>query len=261
MGVALSTHVTSAPVFLASAIIGFISFAFTVSTFLRVFWESLATLFAAETEIHAYLTNLRVELDEEKASLRQLRRHNRDFGHSKHGRQKGRTSCRLDDVTIRSLQDVLRHLSKRFKTLEQPFLWENNASGARRSRSTIYPQARESGAWEDDQKVDRRSSRVAPHGRHRATDDDDDDDDREWARGHDYADITLAKRFVWLRRRAEAVSLTESLSRLQTRRIARQIGEVTVALYEYGSMIEDMRHDVDSVSARLNRVVGIRRVD
>lgn len=256
MGVTFSTPVQTGPVFFAGTIIGFISFAFTVATWLRVFWENINTIFAAETEIHAYLSNLRIELYEERASLRQLRRHNREFGHSSHGKAKGRSVCRLDDVTLRSLTEVVRRLTKRFKKLEQPFLRQNDAAGRRRPRESGYPYARESGSWEDDIKGGRREARRKS--RHVDEDDDEDDDDIS---GNDYCDITPAKRFVWLRRRSEAISLTESLSRVQTRRIARQVGEVTVALYQYGAMIEDIRDDLEDVTGRLNRVVGIRRVD
>lgn len=255
MGVTLSTHSTLAPISLASTIIGFISFAFTVTTWLRVFWENLHTLFEAESEIHGYLSNLRIEIWEEKASLRQLRRHNKDYGHS--GRKgKARVHLRLDDVTIRSMQDIVRHLTRRFKKLEAPFLEENTATGRR--RPTSYPYARESGSWEDDHKsgARRRGHRRAPEGQQ----DLDEEYDEDWA-NNEYCNITLAKRFVWLRRRSEAINLTEALSRLQTRRIARQVGELTVTLYEYGDMIEDIRDDMQGLTGRLNRVVGIRRVD
>jgi len=48
---------------------------------------------------------------------------------------------------------------------------------------------------------------------------------------------------------------------LQTRRIARQVGEVAVVLHEYGDVIEEMRHSISITENRMNRVVGIRRVD
>lgn len=41
MGVAISTQSTLAPVSLASTVIGFVSFAFTVATAVRVFWENV----------------------------------------------------------------------------------------------------------------------------------------------------------------------------------------------------------------------------
>lgn len=255
MGVAVSSHSALAPISLASTIIGFVSFAFTVTTWLRVFWQNLNTLFEAESEIHAYLSNLRIELWEERSSLRKIRKHNKDFGHSTHGKGKGRTKLRLDDATLKSMQDIMRHLTRTFKRLEQPFL-EPNPTPVRR-RDPTDPYARESGGWEDDVKTARGARR---HYRARRDEDDDDDDDEGWS-GMQYCNITLGKRFVWLRKRSEAISLMENLTRVQTRRIARQVGEISIALYEYGAIIEDVRDDTEAVSSRLNRIVGIRRVD
>lgn len=248
MGVTLSTNSTLAPISLVSTIIGFISFAFTVSTFLRVFWDNLHTLFQAETEIHDYLSNLRTQLYEERASLRSLRRHNKDWGHTGHRGKAGARGIRLDDRTIKSMQESIRHLLRRFKALEQPFLEGNNA--ASRRRPSHDPYGRESGRWSDDDlKAPAQNARQAV-----------DDADEDWP-GNPYCDITLVKRFAWLRRRTEAIALLESLSRVQTRRIARQVGEISVALYEYGGVIEHLGQDMEHVTGRLNRVVGIRRVD
>lgn len=208
------------------------SFAFTVATALRVFWENLNTIWDASQEVHEILTSLRIELYEERNSLRQLRRHNKEFGHRHNN--KGRVPLKLDDSTIRSMQESIRHLIRRFKTLEKPFLAENTATGRRR---------RSSYTWDDEKDV-------------RGKDDDDDNLDP-----YQYCNMTLGKRFVWLRTRSKAVGLMDSLSRVQTRRIARQVGEISVALWEYGGDVDGLRDGLDDIQGRLNRVVGVRRVD
>ena len=57
------------------------------------------------------------------------------------------------------------------------------------------------------------------------------------------------------------MSLLQAMQRVQTRRIARQVGEIAVVMHEYGDVIEEMRHSIAMTESRLNRVVGIRRVD
>ena len=74
MGVAISTHSTLAPVSLASTIIGFISFAFTVGTATRVFWTEISTWSAAPSGIDDALTNLKQSLLEERYHIKRARR-------------------------------------------------------------------------------------------------------------------------------------------------------------------------------------------
>ncbi|KAI6804549.1 hypothetical protein KC361_g66 [Hortaea werneckii] len=73
MGIYLSTTATS-PFFLTSGIIGFVSFAFTLGTFIRVLWSNFSTLGEAPHEVHTYLTNLRTELLEERANLKVMKK-------------------------------------------------------------------------------------------------------------------------------------------------------------------------------------------
>lgn len=256
MGVTFS-HITTSPIFFASAIVGFVSFAFTVATWLRVFWNNINSLFAAESEIHGYLSTLRIELYEEKASLKRLRRHNRGLTHSSTG-TRDRAGLRLDDATLRSLIDVLRRLTRRFKNLERPFLMENDAIGKRRPSG--YPYGRESANWETEMKDTRSRGRRGSERRNRRDVDDDEDEDQYWV-SSDYCDITFAKRSVCLKRRSEAMDLTESLSRVQTRRIARQVGEIAVSLHDYSVMIDDIRQDLEDLTGRLDRIVGLRRIE
>ncbi|THW66799.1 hypothetical protein D6D25_01667, partial [Aureobasidium pullulans] len=141
MGVTLSTQSTLSPLSLASTVIGFVSFSFTLATLLRVFWGNITTVLNAHDEIHDYMSNLRVQLYEERQSLRNLRRHNKEWG--KRRRTKGIPLPRLDDLTIRSMQDTLRHLTRRFKALERPFLDQDTAIGRRRYRRSFSPNPKE----------------------------------------------------------------------------------------------------------------------
>jgi hypothetical protein len=247
MGVTLSTHSTLAPLSLASTIIGFVSFSFTIATLLRVFWGNISTVLNAHDEIHDYLSNLRVQLYEERQSLRNLRRHNKEWG--KRRRTKGLPLPRLDDLTIRSMQDTLRHLSRRFKTLERPFLDQNSVPGRRRYRKSFSPNPRDT--WDSEKGL-------RSHERDLDKDLDDEDDPR--TQGDVFCNITVGKRILWVRQRSDALAIMEAVSRLQTRRTARQVGEIAVALYEYGDTIEGLDEGMQEIEARFSKIVGIRRV-
>lgn len=247
MGVTLSTHSTLAPLSLASTIIGFVSFSFTVATLLRVFWGNILTILNAHDEIHDLLSNLRVQLYEERQSLRNLRRHNKEWG--KRRRSKGLPLPRLDDLTIRSMQDTLRHLARRFKALERPFLDRESASGRRRYRKSFSPNPRDT--WDSEKGL---------RSQEREWDRELDDEDDPRTQGDVYCNITLGKRILWVRRRSDALAIIEAVSRLQTRRTARQVGEIAVALYEYGDTIEDMDESMQEIELRFAKIVGIRRV-
>lgn len=107
------------------------------------------------------------------------------------------------------------------------------------------PGIREKGLWTKEREFDRELE--------------EEDDPR--TQDDDYCNITLGKRIIWLRRRSEALSIIEAVSRLQTRRTARQVGEIAVALYEYGDTIEDMDEGVQDIEVQLSKLAGIRRVN
>ena len=90
--------------------------------------------------------------------------------------------------------------------------------------------------------------------------------DRDWEDEEDYSNgiycrMTIGRRIAWLRHRSDAMALLASLARVQTRRIARQVGEIAVVLHEYGDVFAEMRHNISLTESRMNRVVGLRRVD
>ncbi|KAK6442347.1 hypothetical protein LTR95_001423 [Oleoguttula sp. CCFEE 5521] len=172
MGVVLSTTTELSPLSLASIVIGIISFVFTLDTFLRVVWVNLTTLSEAPHQVHGYLTNLRQELLEERASLRMLKKHTKQ--RRKHGREESSIyGIELDEQALKTMSDSVKTLIKRFQAVEAPFLEEGEEgiqqSGKRRSR--------------------RRSASRAPYYTHSAyaspeidkqADSDHEDDDRFW---------------------------------------------------------------------------------
>jgi len=267
MGVHLSTMSSLAPISLASIIIGFISFGFTLATFLRVFWTNIMTIFSAADEAPDILTTLRQELYEERNSLRALRRHLRSRG-GQHARDVF-SGPELDEVVIRTLQKSIKDLCRKFKGIERPFLAEREKErrGQTRRRSRTR---RESWGDEDGFEyytgVGSRTDWNDEKGGGRGGRKRDRDQERDWDEEEDYSksiycNMTLGRRIVWLRYRGDAMDLLASLARVQTRRIARQVGEIAVVLHEYGDVFAEMRHNISLTESRMNRVVGIRRVD
>jgi hypothetical protein len=105
----------------ASSIIGFISFATSLGTLIRVLWDELTTLFDAPTQVHFALSNLKEALYQEHDAVTPLgriqRRRSRrrgSAGSGRNGREKGAT--RLADGTdaggmdIRIMQHNIRAL-------------------------------------------------------------------------------------------------------------------------------------------------------
>ncbi|KAJ9629524.1 hypothetical protein H2203_001898 [Taxawa tesnikishii (nom. ined.)] len=273
MGVTLSTHSTLAPISLASTITGFVSFAFTLATLLRVFWDNIMTLYSAPSEVHDYLTNLRTELYEERASLRALRKHHqhrqrrrRTEGNNPDGlAERAWRGPELDENAVRTMQDSVKHLIRKFKQIERPFLGQGGGGDYEEPPPMTTRTKRRGGGGGGGvgEAAAVAAAAAARKGAARGYTTAYDSDRDDWAYGNapDYCNITLGKRFVWLRYRSSAIDLMQSLSRVQTRRIARQVGEVVVALHEYGNVFEDIDGDVQRLSARLNRVVGVRRVE
>ena len=102
-------------IFVASAIVGFLSFSFTFFTFLRVFWESLITIWSAPAERKVILDNLRSELYGERDYFKGAMR-------SSKMKSKGGTRSHHDVGTLKLLNDSVKHLMHEFKKLEAPFL-------------------------------------------------------------------------------------------------------------------------------------------
>ncbi|KAK5134672.1 hypothetical protein LTR08_006187 [Meristemomyces frigidus] len=309
MGATLSTTTAISPLTLTSTLIGFVSFAFTLATLLKVLWANFCTLGEAEHEVHAYLTNLRTELLEERASLRAMRKAASRAGKSAGrggGEGGGSEGGELDEVTVRTMSDAVKHLIRRFREVERPFLMPGEKGiaarepaggrGQRRPRrgggGSRSPYYAHSAYAEPPEKAARRRSRSRGIGRggERETrlpryanekmsspttdnDNDDDNDDEDgdgsasadnatafWAQRTRYADFSLAKRLIWLRKKGEAQALLETLSRVQIRRIARQVAGLCGVVRAYGQRGREVEEGVRRLEERVGRVVGVRRV-
>ncbi|KAL6717039.1 hypothetical protein ACLMJK_004953 [Lecanora helva] len=102
---------------LASIAVGFISFAFTFFTFLRVFWETILTLWSAPKQAKAYLDNLRSEILNERAYFKSALRRTKS-------RSRSIRRYHEDVVPLRVLNSTVKRIHRQFNTLESPFLAE-----------------------------------------------------------------------------------------------------------------------------------------
>lgn len=259
MGITVSTTATS-PFFLTTGIIGIVSFAFTLATFLKVVNENLATLTEAKHEVHSYLTNLRQELLEERTSLKFLRKSckqrqkARDRQHSK--LVEDYLDSQLDASTIKTMSDAVRHMIKQFQALEEPFL-EPGEEGIRQMGSRRPRKRGESGSPYYTHEA-YNSPSYEKRGR---SANEDDDDETFWPQRVRYCNFTLHKRLQWLRRKGKAQQLFEQLSRMQTRRTAQQVGGIALMMNDFAGTISRLDKSVAEIEDRVHRVVGIRRVD
>lgn len=297
MGITVS-HTNYAPISLISASIGFVSFAFTLGTFLKLFWANLGTFASAPQEINDFLSTLKQGLLEQRRHLRRSRRRlknikrdrshgpgarsgsDEDYGRgysSNGGKRRSRPSRRGrgGDVrkdmhfdrdiqslrssgekdALRTLRITLRDLIKSFRDLEQPFLkpeyqqldsahWSKNPDPPQSPYYTEkHPQSSAQHQFSEDD---------SPHASHmRATN----------RLGHEYRKCGFKERWLWVRRKADAVNLSSVLSRVEVRRTAHEVGEVLSMVCNIGRDLEDMHHGMQALEGRLSRVVGVRTVD
>ncbi|RMY46785.1 hypothetical protein D0865_09071 [Hortaea werneckii] len=243
MGIYLSTTATS-PFFLTSGIIGFVSFAFTLGTFIRVLWSNFSTLGEAPHEVHTYLTNLRTELLEERANLRVMKKmckkHHRMISRGDGSRMD--SGVELDDVTLKTMGDTVKRLIRQFREIERPFLEpgehgisdidEHEKRRRRRKRESRSVSPYYGSANEKDNRsrsrargyYDRETRRLPRYVVDGYADDEDDPDgDKFWAQRTKYASYSFRKRMQWLYKKPKAQQLFETLSRVQIRRMARQV--------------------------------------
>ena len=103
---------------LASSTIGFISFAFTFFTFLRVFWETILTLWSAPRQMQGYLDNLRLEIHNERAYFRTALRRTRS-------RSRSVRKYHEDVGPLKVLNSSVKRLHRGFNRLEAPFLLDS----------------------------------------------------------------------------------------------------------------------------------------
>ena len=104
-----------APISYASSIVGFTSFAFTFFTFVRVFWETILTLWSAPKQMMGYLDNLRIEIHNERAYFRSALRRTRS-------RSRSVKKYHEDVAPLKILNATIRRIHREFIRLEEPFL-------------------------------------------------------------------------------------------------------------------------------------------
>ncbi|KAK1041695.1 hypothetical protein LTS16_009470 [Friedmanniomyces endolithicus] len=276
MGVSISKTALS-PLSLLSILIGFISFAFTVATFLRVLWANFMTLGEAQHEVHSYLTNLRTELLEEQASLKVMkkncRRHHRMLERGSVGRVD--SGVELDEVTLKTMSDSVRQLIKRFKGIERPFLEPGDPGigvEAQHHRKRRRNNSRSVSPYEHsayNSPPEKTHARARGEGEAkgprlpRYADEPPvvDEEEAYWAVRTKYADYSFRKRMLWIVTKPAAQQLFEVLTRVQTRRIARQVAGLSVLVHEYGCTSVETEEMVRRIEERMSRFVSVRRVE
>jgi hypothetical protein len=284
MGITLS-HTAFSPLSLISTIFGFVSFALTLSTLLMVSWGNLATFSAAPHEIDDYFSSLKQGLLEERRHLRKVRKRlrsvRRDRSHgpaarnhdsdseeeyngydrgrggrkrSRRGRKGGQLHFDRNMQSMRStgedealsvMRVTVRDLIQKFRELEEPFLKDE------------YKQ-QDSSKWSTKEYAQEKS----PYYQHS----DDDSGAANHLRstnrlGHEYKTCGFKERRLWVRRKSAVINLSVVLNRVEVRRTAHEVGEVLSMMCNLGRDVGDLRGVLEGVEGRLNRVVGVRRVE
>ena len=104
-----------APISYGSSIVGFTSFAFTFFTFLRVFWETILTLWSAPKEMRVYMDQLRIEIHNERSYFRSALRRTKS-------RSRSLKKYHEDVSPLRVLNGSIKRIHRGFNRLEEPFL-------------------------------------------------------------------------------------------------------------------------------------------
>ena len=104
-----------APISYASSIVGFTSFAFTFFTFVRVFWETILTLWSAPRQVVSYLDQLRTEIHNERAYFKSALRRTKS-------RSRSVRRYHEDVAPLKILNSSVRRIHRVFSKLEEPFL-------------------------------------------------------------------------------------------------------------------------------------------
>lgn len=265
---------------MVSTTIGFVSFAFTLGTFFKVFWSNLGTFGAAPKEIQDYLSSLKQGLLEERRHLRRVRKRLRSLHRDKsHGpgarsgsegpdstyghkrRSRGRKSRRRsgpgmmhfdhdiqamrsegESEALQVMRITIRDLIQSFRQIEYPFLKpEYQTQGSAQWSTNSRPFGPEKGTY--------------------YSEDDASDLHATNRLGHEYKKCGFKERWLWVRRKASVISFSEVLNRVEVRRTAHEVGEVLSIVGNIGRDLEDMQEMMYSLEGRLSRVVGVRRVD
>jgi hypothetical protein len=295
MGVTIS-HTNYAPLSLISASIGFVSFAFTLGTFIKVFWTNLGTFAAAPHEINDYLSSLKQGLLEERRHLRRARRRlrniKRDQSHGPGARsgsgseseedeaRGGHSRKRGDRRSGRRRRSGERKLHMHFDRNIQSMRSSGEDEALRVMRVTIKDliqsfrdlerlflkqeyQQQDPAHWS--QTASPYQLEKHPNASQYAYSDEDSPAASHMHAtnrlGHEYRKCGFKERWIWVRRKASVLNLSSVLSRVEVRRTAHEVGEVLSMVCNIGRDLEDMQQGMHALEGRLSRVVGVRRVD
>ncbi|KAI9741307.1 MAG: hypothetical protein M1834_003024 [Cirrosporium novae-zelandiae] len=188
-----------------STVIGFVSFAVSLGTFIHVFWDNLNTLWAAPSQVKITLSNLKEELFEEREYLKKARKRERTELYGIQGPPLIRTMTGKDaGVPIKVMQESVKDLCRQFKDLEMPFLKD--------------PLDRDNRGWDPE-----RYMKGEP--------------------GDEYIckSMDVIRRIIWTRRKIRAEDIERKLVRLQTRRIAREVTDVLLTIHHIDKSLGDLR--------------------
>ena len=189
--------------------------------------------------------------------------------HSHHGEDGTAVGIELDDVSLKTIGDTLRSLIKRFRDLERPFLEPgepgiNDSARAHKRKNSRRNRSRNTSSspspWQGHgayypEKPSRRSRSKSEA---RKAIDDEVEEDAYWAQRCKYANFTLGRRLKWLTCKAKAQDLFATLSRVQIRRIALQVGGLAVWINQNGPGTLETRESIRRTDARVGRQGGGR---
>lgn len=149
-----------------------------------------------------------------------------------------------EDEALRVMRITMKDLITSFRELEQPFLKpEFQTQNPTHWSTSSYPQEKPSYPQSDDDSP----SAQHMHSTNRL--------------GHEYKACSFTERWLWVRRKASVVNLSVVLGRVETRRMAHEVGELMGMVTDIGRDVEGLRDSLEGVEGRLSRVVGVRRVD
>lgn len=147
-----------------------------------------------------------------------------------------------ESEALQVMRITVRDLIKSFRQIERPFLkpeYHNQAS-AQWSKSDSPYGPEKSPYFSEDEISDL-------HATNRL--------------GNEYKKCGVKERWLWVKRKASVINLSEVLNRVEVRRTAHEVGEVLSIVSNIGRDLEDVQETLYALEGRLNRVVGVRRVE
>ena len=203
-----------------------------------------------------------------RKARKKFTRNSNSHSHTHHG-SNDTVGIELDDVSLKTIGDTLRSLIKRFRDLERPFLEPgepgiNDSARAHKRKSSRRNRSRNTSSspspWQGHgayypEKPSRRSRSKSDA---RKAIDDEVEEDAYWAQRCKYANFTLGRRLKWLTCKAKAQDLFATLSRVQIRRIALQVGGLAVWINQNGPGTLETRESIRRIDERVGRQGGGR---